>query len=84
MVLLLEENRAMPLLLLWQTVLPVMVLLLELIVIPAPSHELFVTLNPLTAIPSALNVIALSLPPASTTGCPIPLSVTDLSTTTFS
>jgi hypothetical protein len=69
MVLLLEEYRAMPHLLLWQTVLPVMVLLLELIMIPAPSHEAFVTLNPSTVIPSALNVTTL-LPHllASTTG----------------
>ena len=66
--------------------LPVMVLFFEVTLIPTSLHGLteFVALNPTSVILSSVNVIALSLPFASTTGCPTPLSVTDLSTTTFS
>jgi hypothetical protein len=47
-----------------------MVLLFEVTSIPALLIELpeFVALNPTSVIPSAVNVIALSLPFASTTG----------------
>jgi hypothetical protein len=57
-----------PLLLL--TLLPVIVLLFEVTLIPTSLHKLpaFVALNPTSVIPSEVNVIALFLPPASTTG----------------
>ena len=68
------------------TVLPLMVLLLETALIPAHSLQLpaFVAVNPTSVVPSAVNIIASPSPHASTTGWPIPFSVTDLSTTTFS
>ena len=62
----------MPPLLLLLTLLPVMVLLLEITLIPASlsCHELpaFVAVNPTSVIPSAVNLIALPLLLASTTG----------------
>ena len=70
MVLLLEEVRSMPSSLLLLTLLPVMMLLFVVTLIPASSNSLpeFVTLNPSTVIPSAVNVTAFPCLPASTTG----------------
>ena len=71
-------------------VLPAMVLLFEVTLIPASAHQLleFVSLNLSSVIPSALNLIALLLLPASTTGLPLPVSkplkISCLYTSTFS
>ena len=77
----------MPFMLLLLTLLLVMLLLFEITLIPASLCDLlpeFATVNPSSVIPSTVNLIASPSPAASTTGCPIPFSVTDLSTTTFS
>lgn len=80
----------MPFQLLLLTVLSVMMLLFEITLIPASPHELpeFVILNLPSLIPSAESVITLLLPPASTTGLPIPVftpcSLSRLVTFTFS
>jgi hypothetical protein len=60
----------MPFQLLLRTLLPVMLLLFEITLIPASCHELseVVVVNPTSVIPSAVKVIALPLPFASTTG----------------
>jgi hypothetical protein len=83
MMLLLAESRTMPQLL-WVAVLSEMVLPLEATQIPAlPDSELRAT-NPSRMQPSALRMMALAKPPASTTGEPTPCSVSCLFTLTFS
>ena len=68
----------MPCQLLLRALLPVIVLLFEITVIPAYGSKIpeLVAVNPPSVVPSApkSNVIALLLPPASTTGLPLPVS----------